>query len=71
MPTQAWLFFAVAIAVWVWVHRMTHGRSFRVIGFAPEGARYAGLPVGQRLALVYVAAGVIAALAAIIYTARP
>ena len=70
LPTQAWLFFAVAIAVWVWVHRMTHGRSFRAIGFAPEGARYAGLPVGQRLALVYVVAGVIAALAAIIYTAR-
>ena len=70
LPTQAWLFFAVAIAVWIWVHRMTHGRSFRAIGFAPEGARYAGLPVGQRLALVYIAAGVIAALAAIIYTAR-
>lgn len=70
LPTQAWLFFAVAIVVWLLVHGTTFGRSFRAIGFAPEGARYAGLPVERRLALVYVLAGVIAALAAIIYTAR-
>src|SRR5262245_51506905 len=70
LPTQAWLFFGVAIAMWVLVHRTTFGRSFRVIGFSPEGARYAGLPVGQRVSLVYVLAGLISALAAIIYTAR-
>ena len=70
LPTQAWLFLGVAIVVWVLVHRTTFGRSFRAIGFSPEGARYAGLPVNRRLGLVYVLAGVIAALAAIIYTAR-
>ena len=70
LPTQAWLFLLVAAGVWLLVHRMTFGRSFRAIGFAPEGARYAGLPVERRLALVYMLAGVIAALAAIIYTAR-
>lgn len=70
LPTQAWLFGAVAVGVWLLVHRTTFGRSFRAIGFSPEGARYAGLPVQRRLALVYVLAGVIAALAAIIYTAR-
>lgn len=70
LPTQAWLFFAVAVAVWLLVHRTTFGRSFRTIGLAPEGARYAGLPVNRRVALVYVLAGLIAALAAIIYTAR-
>lgn len=70
LPTQAWLFFAVAAGVWLLVHRTTFGRSFRAIGFAPEGARYAGLPVERRLAMVYVLAGIIAALAAIIYTAR-
>src|ERR1041384_3676391 len=52
------------------VHRMVHGRSFRAIGFSPEGARYAGLPVNRRLAMVYVLAGIIAGLAGIIYTAR-
>jgi len=70
LPAQAWLFLVVAAAVWLLVHRTTFGRSFRAIGFSPEGARYAGLPVERRLALVYVLAGVIAAIAAIIYTAR-
>jgi rhamnose transport system permease protein len=70
LPTQVWLFVVVAGFVWLLVHRMTFGRSFRTIGFSPEGARYAGLPVQRRLALVYVLAGVIAALAAIIYSAR-
>ncbi|MEA3212959.1 MAG: rhamnose transport system permease protein [Chthoniobacter sp.] len=70
LPTQAWIFLAVGIGMWLLVHRTTFGRAFRAIGFAPEGARYAGIPVERRLALVYVLAGVIAALAAIIYTAR-
>ncbi len=70
LPTQAWPFFLVAAAVWLLVHRMTFGRSFRAIGFSPEGARFAGLPVNRRVAFVYVLAGSIAALAAIIYTAR-
>ncbi|HEY5551955.1 MAG TPA: hypothetical protein VIK52_08705, partial [Opitutaceae bacterium] len=38
--------------------------------FSPEGARFAGIPVERRLATVYVLAGLIAAAAAIIYTAR-
>jgi rhamnose transport system permease protein len=70
LPTQVWIFVLVTVAIWLLVHRTTFGRSFRAIGFAPEGARYAGLPVQRRVAFVYVLAGVIAALAAIIYTAR-
>jgi rhamnose transport system permease protein len=70
LPTQVWIFCAVAIGVWLLVHRMTFGRSFRAIGFSPEGSRYAGLPVERRIAMVYVLAGIVAALAAIIYTAR-
>jgi rhamnose transport system permease protein len=70
LPSQAWVFFTVAVAIWILVHRTTFGRSFRAIGFSPEGARYAGLPVERRVAMVYVLAGLVAALAAIIYTAR-
>jgi ribose/xylose/arabinose/galactoside ABC-type transport system permease subunit len=70
IPAQAPTFIIVAIGVWILVHRTTFGRSFRAIGFSPEGARYAGLPVERRIAMVYVLAGVVAALAAIIYTAR-
>ena len=56
--------------MWLIVHRTTLGRSFRAIGFSPEGARYAGLPVQRRLALVYIMAGIVSALAALTYTAR-
>src|SRR5262245_52537723 len=70
LPAQVWLFVAMAIGIWLLVHRTTFGRSFRAIGFAPEGARYAGIPVERRVAMVYVLAGLTAALAAIIYTAR-
>jgi ribose/xylose/arabinose/galactoside ABC-type transport system permease subunit len=70
IPAQAPVFIVIAIAVWLLVHRTTFGRSFRAIGFAPEGARYAGIPVERRISSVYVLAGIVAALAAIIYTAR-
>lgn len=70
IPAQAPVFIVVAVAVWLLVHRTTFGRSFRAIGFAPEGTRYAGIPVERRIALAYVLAGIIAALAAIIYTSR-
>lgn len=70
MPAQAPIFVIVAIVVWLLVHRTTFGRSFRAIGFSPDGARYAGLPVERRIAMVYVLAGIVSALAAIIYTAR-
>jgi ribose/xylose/arabinose/galactoside ABC-type transport system permease subunit len=70
IPAQAPIFIGVAVGIWLLVHRTTFGRSFRAIGFAPEGTRYAGISVERRLAMVYVLAGIIAAVAAIIYTSR-
>ncbi len=70
VPTQAWIFLVVAVVGWVLVHRLTVGRSLRAIGFSPAGARHAGLPVNRHVAAVYVLAGVIVGVAAIIYTAR-
>ncbi len=70
LPAQAPIFFVLVILIWVLVHRTVLGRSFRAIGFSPEGARYAGIPVERRLLLVYTLAGTVVALAAIIYTAR-
>lgn len=70
LPAQVPVFLLIAIAVWLLVHRTTFGRSWRAIGFAPEGAHYAGLPVNNRIALTYVLSGTIAALAALIYAAR-
>ncbi len=70
LPAQAPIFIVAAVGMWLLVHRTTYGRSFRAIGFSPEGARYAGIPVERRIALAYVLAGVMAATAAIIYTSR-
>ena len=70
LPAQMTIFAIVAIGVWLLVHRTTYGRCFRAIGFAPEGARYAGIPVERRVALAYILAGTVAGIAAIIYTAR-
>jgi ribose/xylose/arabinose/galactoside ABC-type transport system permease subunit len=70
LPAQAPIFVAAAVAIWLMVHRTVLGRSFRAIGFSPEGALYAGIPVRRRLMQVYALAGLFAAVAAIIYTAR-
>lgn len=70
IPAQAPIFIAAVIFFWLLVHRTTFGRSFRAIGFAPEGVRFAGIPVGRRIALTYVLAGIVSAVAAVIYTAR-
>ena len=59
VPAQLPLFGLVALGVWLLVHKTTFGRSFRAIGFCPEGARYAGIPVGKRLTLAYTLSGVI------------
>jgi len=70
LPVQTPLFLVFAAGLWLLVHRTSLGRAFRAIGFSAEGARYAGIPVGRRLALVYVLAGLTSALAALVYTAR-
>jgi rhamnose transport system permease protein len=70
VPAQAWIFAVVALGVWLLVHRTTLGRAFRAIGFAPEGARYAGIPVERRVAFAYTLAGAVAGLAAVIFVSR-
>jgi rhamnose transport system permease protein len=70
LPAQVWILLAVAAGIYVLVHHTTFGRSFRAIGYSPEGSRYAGLPVRRNTGLVYVLAGTIAGLAAVIYVAR-
>ncbi len=70
LPAQIWVFFTVAAGIWVLVHHTTFGRSFRAIGFSPEGARYAGIPVARNTSLAYIIAGAVAGLAAVILVAR-
>lgn len=70
IPNQAFLFLVITVVVWLLVHATTSGRSFRAIGFSPEGARYAGLPVQSRIASAYILAGLVAGLAAVIFVSR-
>ena len=70
VPAQLPVFAVVAAGFWVLLHRSTIGRTLFAIGFSPEGARYAGLPVGRRLGLVYGLSGLVASLAAIIYVSH-
>ena len=70
VPTQLPIFAAVALAFWVLLHRSTVGRELVAIGFAPEGARYAGLSVERRVGLVYLLSGLVSSLAAVIYVAH-
>src|SRR5437764_9722764 len=70
VPTQLFtLVIAVAVCGWL-LHRTSSGRSLYAIGHTSEGARYAGIPVARRLAIVYVMSGLTASLAAIIYVAH-
>lgn len=70
IPTQLFVLIAAIAGVWWWLHRTSAGRGLYAIGFSAEGARYAGLPVGRRLASVYVLSGLASSLAAIIYVAH-
>ncbi len=70
VPTQVPVFVLVAIAFWVLLHRSAIGRSLVAIGYSPEGARYAGLPVDRLVGLVYVLSGLVASLAAVIYVSH-
>jgi len=70
IPAQLPVFVIVAAAFRVLLHRSTIGRGLVAIGYSPEGARYAGIPVGRRLMLAYVLAGLVSSLAAILYVSH-
>lgn len=70
VPTQLVLFVPAAVACWWWLQRTVQGRALVAIGFAGDGARYAGIPVERRVASVYLVSGGAAALAAVIYVAH-
>jgi rhamnose transport system substrate-binding protein len=70
IPTPLPLFILAAVFFWLLVHRSSIGRALSAIGFSPQGARYAGIPVNARTGLVYVLAGLASAAAALVYVAH-
>jgi len=70
VPAQVPLLVLAAIGFFVLLQKSAIGRSLYAIGHNVAGARYAGLPVRRRLALVYGLSGLAASLAAIVYVAH-
>lgn len=70
LPTQLGLLVAAILGMGFWLHRTGQGRSLYAIGYSAEGARYAGLPVVRRLAVIYCLSGLLSGLAAVVYVAH-
>jgi rhamnose transport system substrate-binding protein/rhamnose transport system permease protein len=70
VPAQLPIFVGAFAGYTILLHRSVLGRALYAIGFSPAGARYAGIPVQRRVALVYLLSGVMASVAAIVYVAH-
>ena len=70
LPTQLLLFVPILVGYALVLHRSVPGRAWYVIGFTVDGARYAGLPVGRRVATLYFLSGLISSIASIVYVAH-
>lgn len=70
VPVQFPLFLVILIAYGVLLHKSVIGRALYAIGFNAAGARYAGIPVARRVGLVYLLAGIVSSLAAIVYVSH-
>jgi rhamnose transport system substrate-binding protein len=70
VPAQLPLFLVIVAAYGVVLHRSVVGRAWYAIGFAADGARYAGIPTRRRVALAYLLSGLVSGVAAVIYVAH-
>jgi rhamnose transport system substrate-binding protein len=70
IPAQFPLFLIALAGYAVLLHKSIIGRALYAIGFSAAGARYAGIPVGKRVGLMYLMAGVVASIAAIVYVSH-
>ncbi len=70
IPAQLPIFLAVLAAYVILLHRSVVGRALYAIGFSAGGARFAGIPVENRIGLVYLLSGLVSSVAAVIYVAH-
>jgi rhamnose transport system permease protein len=70
VPAQFSVFLLVLVGYYLLLHRSQVGRALYAIGFAGEGARYAGIPVAKRIGLVYLLSGLVSSVAALVYVAH-
>ena len=60
----------MAVVFGAWLHFTAGGRTIYAIGNGPGAARFSGLPVRSLLLRVFIASGVLSAIAGVIYSAR-
>lgn len=70
VPLALWIAAAVLLALHLMLSRTVFGRSLYIIGANPRAARAAGIPVRRTLSLAYVLCALLAALGALMLTAR-
>ena len=70
LPTATWIFIVVAIAFHIFLTRMRGGWRVMAVGGSRRSAYNSGLPVKRIAASAYVASGVFAAIAAVLFAAR-
>jgi rhamnose transport system permease protein len=70
MPLSIILFFSLAALAAVILHRTEFGRQVFVIGTNAEVARYSGINIARVKTILFVASGLVSALAGLLYAAR-
>src|SRR5687768_3773831 len=70
IPAQLPIFLLILLAYFLLLHRSVIGRALYAIGFSAGGARFAGIPVENRIGLVYLLSGLVSSVAAVIYVAH-
>ncbi len=70
VPNQVTLFVVALAVAWMVVHHTRYGRYLFAIGENRVAARFAAVPIGRVEWALYTASGLIAALVALVYSAR-
>lgn len=70
VPTQLWIFGLLALIAAIILGLSTFGRATYAIGSNAVASRFSGLSVDRTLLLIYMASGLIAGLAAVIFVSR-
>ncbi|MBV9672973.1 MAG: ABC transporter permease [Verrucomicrobia bacterium] len=70
LPWPFLLFIVLALIFWVLLHHTTVGRSIYAIGGNQTAARFSGINIDRLKMLLFIASGIISALAGIVFTFR-
>jgi rhamnose transport system permease protein len=70
VPTEFLIWVLAAVAVGVWLHATLYGRRLYAIGLNPVASRFSGIEVQRYRMGLFVFAGLMAALAAVLLTGR-